>query len=165
MQRIEPSASSAGRAQENPMKTTSKWKKALGLSFGLLFGLSAAGSAHAFSPSQAPILSSSAVKPNVLILLDNSGSMNLMLEPSNVASSSYTTVRYRSGLSWMSNYDYVILRNMGQYNCDKNYIALRSPSTTTTRCYRLPDPAGGRETRYSAKYLSYIFNNYNRWIG
>lgn len=143
------------------MQRNFKWKKALGLTGGLLLGLASGGSALAFSPSQAPILSSSAVKPNVLILLDNSGSMNLMLEPSNVASSSYTTVRYRSGFFWTSNYDYVTLQNMGQHNCDDNYIALRSPSTTTTRCYRLPDPVGGGKTRYSAKYLSYIFNNYN----
>lgn len=142
------------------MNTKLKWKRTLSLTAGLVLGLSVAGSAHAFSPSQAPILSSPAVKPNVLILLDNSGSMNMAIEPAAVASSSSSTVRYRSGNRWQGDYSYVILGNMGQYNCSNNYVALRAASTNTTRCYRLPDPVGQKQTRYSAKYLSYIFNTY-----
>lgn len=145
------------------MKTTSKWKKSLGLSFGLLFGLSAAGSAHAFSPSQAPILSSSAVKPNVLILLDNSGSMDNAIAPPAAYSKTYAKVRYynsrfrdaEDNTFWSD-----LKRGPSGNRCSSGWIGLWNSSDSSRKCYLLPDSVGGGNTRFSAQYLSYIYETY-----
>src|SRR5690606_2426586 len=165
MQKTDSITSSAGSALENEMTIPSQWKRIAGLTAGALLGLTVSVSAHSFSPSQAPILSSSAVKPNVLILLDNSGSMNNAIEPAEVASSRYDRVAYyNSGYRYAD--DNTILGNMSRGpngdRCNSGRVALwavnRLGNVSDRRCFLLPDPVGGGQTRYSAKYLSYIYH-------
>ena len=46
---------------------------------GVFLGLFLATPAYAFSPSDSPLLSAGAVAPNVILLVDNSGSMNNLI--------------------------------------------------------------------------------------
>lgn len=168
MQKTDSITSSAGSALENEMTIPSQWKRIAGLTAGALLGLTVSVSAHSFSPSQAPILSSSAVKPNVLILLDNSGSMNNAIEPAEVASSRYDKVAYYNSddREYLYADDNTILGNMSRGpngdRCNSGRVALwavnRLGYVSDRRCFLLPDPVGGGQTRYSAKYLSYIYH-------
>ena len=46
---------------------------------GMLLGLYLAAPAYAFTPSDSPLLSAAAVPPNVMLLIDDSGSMNSII--------------------------------------------------------------------------------------
>lgn len=63
-------------------------------SLGLFLAAYASAPAYAFSPFQAPLLSTAAVTPNVMLLLDNSGSMNTLVTHSGYNSS----VSYPDGM-------------------------------------------------------------------
>jgi hypothetical protein len=48
---------------------------------GALLGLYLSAPAYAFTPSDSPLLSAAAVAPNVMLLIDDSGSMNNIIYP------------------------------------------------------------------------------------
>ena len=127
---------------------------------GWVLGCYALTPAYAFQPSQAPILSTSAVAPNVLVLLDNSGSMNNAILPAAAVTRAYTPVYYHNGRGWLevdpgNNY------LTGMNSCVGGGVALaRNSNGAGIKCYNLPDPVGGRATRYNGQYLSYIYNSF-----
>lgn len=139
-------------------------KKIKGVLLGALLGLYSLTPLYAFQPSQAPVLSASAVTPNVLLLVDNSGSMNNAVLPAAAILTNYSLVAYRgnNGYAYVdsgSNYPFEFYRD----GCNANYIALyrvQNNFVQDRRCYRLPDPVGGGNTRYTGQYLSYIYNSY-----
>lgn len=144
-------------------------KKLLNAVAGFLLVAYVAAPTYAFTPIQAPILSAAAVTPNVMIVLDNSGSMYHAIQPLAVESSNFAAVRYygrangQSGSAWRSDINdaTVLLSYMDKTgSCGDNYKVLRNSSGNVPRCYRLPDPAGGGSTRYTSKYLAYIYNTY-----
>jgi type IV pilus assembly protein PilY1 len=49
------------------------------LLFGMLMSFYLAAPAYAFTPSDSPLLSAAAVPPNVMLLIDDSGSMNSII--------------------------------------------------------------------------------------
>lgn len=140
--------------------TVSNLKKYL---CGFFLAMYAVAPALAFSPLQAPILNSAAVTPNVMFLLDNSLSMNSLIQPSGVELLT-ASAKYRSGSSWIvtANNDYNTLSSIGQSGCASNFKAIRNNAATSgsERCYRLPDPVGSGNTVYPAKLLTYIYNNF-----
>ncbi len=139
-------------------------KKVFSFVSGILLSGFVTAPVYAFSPVQAPILSASAVTPNVLVLLDNSGSMENAIAPSAVANSTYPFVRYRSGDNYPLVRDNLSLDSMASSGCGTGKVALwRSTGNgrDDRKCFTLPDPVGGKATRYSAKYLSYIYNEYS----
>lgn len=141
-------------------------KRISSLAAGFLLAAYISAPAYAFTPIQAPILSSAAVTPNVVVLLDNSGSMYNAIQPAGVDSSNFAAVYYVSYSDgyyyWQSNINdaNVSLSGISRYDCDSGYKALWSSSQNNKRCYKLPDPAGSGRTRYTSKYLAYIYNTY-----
>ena len=137
-------------------------KRSISASAGFLLAVYLAAPVYAFTPIQAPILSAAAVTPNVMVLLDNSGSMNNAIQPSPVEASSFTAAQYKRGGNWQSSINdaNVLLSHIDQDGCEENYRALWSSAKTSRRCYRLPDPVGSGSTRYTSKYLAYIYNTY-----
>lgn len=141
-------------------------KPALSLASGILLGSFITAPVYAFSPVQAPILSASAVTPNVLVLLDNSGSMRNAIAPPAVALSNYSNVAYYNNGSYFFTNDNLALSTMerGPSNdrCSSGRVALyevtNNSNVRNRRCFRLPDPVGGGLTRYNSRYLSYIYN-------
>ncbi len=131
----------------------------LSFASGMLLSGFVTAPVYAFSPVQAPILSASAVPPNVLVLLDNSGSMNNAIAPPEVALSNYADVYYYDGNGSSVAGDNTRLGSIQQGGCSNGRKALyRTSSFSDRRCVILPDPVGGGDTRYSARYLSYIYN-------
>lgn len=128
--------------------------------------------AYAFTPIQAPILSAAAVTPNVMFLLDNSGSMrNAVLPPDAVPGDAvYYSVREcnRWGqcfIRWVGGnlaQANIPLSQMYRGNCSSGYKSLASSSAgADERCYKFPDPVGDSETWFSAAYLSYVYKTYD----
>lgn len=151
-------------------ETRTGWRRWLVQLFcGAALSLYLAAPAYAFTPSDSPLLNAAAVAPNVMLLLDDSGSMNNII--------------------WAAGFDPTIARPqvticLSNGSCLKgreldmsdNNISLSSLTRGTCErdgwygfyknsffgwdslCLKLPDPVGREDTRYSAKYLSYLIS-------
>lgn len=146
-------------------------KRISSLAAGFLLAAYISAPAYAFTPIQAPILSSAAVTPNVMFLLDNSGSMrNAILPPDAVPGNAvyyYGRECYFFGLCfyrWMGGdlaEANIPLSEMYRGSCSSGYKSLASSSDGGgERCYKFPDPVDNSETWFSAAYLSYVYNVY-----
>ncbi|OUM05363.1 pilus assembly protein [Pseudomonas syringae] len=145
--------------------------------YGALLALYLASPVYAFTPAQVPLLSSPAVPPNLMLLVDNSGSMyniiwasgfNPTIKQSDI---SYYSTQCISGfitvpcpfLSTISGDDALSLGDINGVSIFN--FALLCPSggrpvfrNNIRYCLALPDPAGGGLTRYTANYLSYLID-------
>lgn len=126
----------------------------------------------AFVPAQVPLLSSSAVKPNVMLQVDNSGSMDTIIfdagyDPLPSRPRIYRPV-YRCSLFIFCGYyqgdevspastkaDYVFINTLSRTGCNDGYSFWRN-SNSSVVCLPLADPQGGGRTRYPVSYLSYL---------
>lgn len=132
---------------------------------GMLSGLYLSAPAYAFTPSDSPLLSAAAVPPNVMLLIDNSGSMNSIIYAPKFdpTATNWTPARECNlflGSCFSSNSpaitdDLVFLSSLPRSGCSSGYNAFYNNSFTPL-CIKLPDPAGNGDTRYSAAYISYV---------
>jgi len=123
--------------------------------------------AFGFTPITAPLLSAAAVTPNVMLLVDNSGSMDSIIEDAGFDSTLnwptvYTAARSCLILGLFCTYsqgtgitDYSTLANLSQTYCTGGQYAFYRSSSAVT-CLTLPDPRGSGLTRYPGDYLSYL---------
>ena len=135
---------------------------------GAAFTLYLASPVYALGPfPNEPLSISGSVPPNVMLLVDNSGSMYNAIPPLGVEASNFAPPYYiysRGGqFYWGGGVEdgNISLSTMVNWSCDAGYKALyASTDGTGRRCYALPDPAGNGDTRYTSKYLAYIYNTY-----
>lgn len=152
-------------------------RRALKYVYGALLALYLTTPVYAFTPAQVPLLSSSAVPPNLMLMVDNSGSM-------------YNII-------WASGFDQNVVRPSITYfstQCFNGFFTVPCPFSSTISgeqtlsvgdinstsiagvnlscllggrpifrngiryCMVLPDPAGNGLTRYTADYLSYLID-------
>lgn len=150
----------------------SRWRAGL---LGVLLGLYISSPAYAaFTPSTAPLLSSAVVTPNVMLMVDDSGSMaNIIRATAFDQSVSRAQIYFcAADRDWVADCsttstpamddENVSLSELYQGSCDSGYYGFsktsRSNSKTTAAdyCLKLPDPEGSKGTRYSARYLAYL---------
>ncbi|WP_122318076.1 pilus assembly protein [Pseudomonas cichorii] len=142
--------------------------------YGALAGLYLAAPVYAFTPAQVPLLSASAVTPNVMLQVDNSGSMDTIIFDSGFnASASWPVINESQSncfLFFCGTYsrgtqintgpsDYVTVGSLSTDGCNSGYGFYRS--TTLVTCISLPDPARSGNTRYPGAYLSYLVSQVN----
>ncbi|SED42293.1 pilus assembly protein [Pseudomonas anguilliseptica] len=136
------------------------------VALGASLALYASSPAWALNIADVPLFQSTTVAPNVMLLVDNSGSMNNIIQAEAALSASWPAIRYvtRSGpdLAWAANMadSNIDLSAVEQYTCSSGFKALYDAAGNNGRCYVLPDPVGGGLTRYTANYLAYIYANY-----
>ncbi|WP_434679663.1 pilus assembly protein [Pseudomonas sp. R1-18] len=144
-------------------------RRCLKLAAGALLGFYLAAPVYAFTPSQVPLLSASAVTPNVMLMVDNSGSMNNIIWASgfnpNLARPKITYWQlYSCGRDTcqistdIDGNGTLILSSASSYSCgNSNYTYVVRDGVSY--CLLLPDPAAGEgSTRYTADYLSYLID-------
>jgi len=102
-----------------------------------------------------------------MLLVDNSGSMYNAIPPLGVDSSDLPPPYYiysSGGNSYWGGGVFdgnISLSTLSKWTCASGYKALyASTDGNGRRCYALPDPAGNGNTRYTSKYLAYIYNTY-----
>ena len=133
--------------------------------WGALLGLYLMAPAYAFTPSDSPLLSAGAVTPNVMLLIDDSGSMNNIIwaagfdpavnrppvdictDERNCNGGNRETLTADDGN--------VLLASLFRGGCSNGWYGFYRAGVGQV-CLRLPDPVGGENTRYTAKYLSYL---------
>lgn len=134
---------------------------------GVALGLYLSAPAHAFTPSDSPLLSAAAVPPNVMLLIDDSGSMNNIIW----ASGFNPTADYPQIANCNSNSSCLNGINLDMTNTNIALSSLNRGGCSTignwygfyrgflglsSVCMKLPDPVGNENTRYTAEYLSYL---------
>lgn len=143
------------------------WRRwLLQLFCGAASSLYLAAPAYAFTPSDSPLLNAAAVAPNVMLLLDDSGSMNSIIwaadfDPTitrtqvTICLSNGSCLKGRELDMTDSN---ISLSSLTRGTCSKGWYGFYNNSFfgLDSLCLKLPDPVGGEDTRYSAKYLSYL---------
>lgn len=146
------------------MRSTERRFKWLSLLLGMLTGLYLAAPAYAFTPSDSPLLSAAAVPPNVMLMIDDSGSMNSIIYAAGFDPTVDRTPARQCnaflGLCTALNApaitgDTVFLSSLPTSGCSGGAYAFYNNSVTPL-CLKLPDPVGSGNTRYSADYISYV---------
>lgn len=162
------------------MPTVSVPRSILKYLYGALLALYLAAPAYAFTPAQVPLLSSSAVPPNLMLLVDNSGSMYNIIWASGFDSTvARTPVSYLpnclsgpivvpcadrvniAGGEALSLTDVSALGfNVGSISLSLQCLTGGIPiyRNNIKYCMKLPDPAGEGQTRYTADYLSWLMD-------
>ncbi|UZE17161.1 pilus assembly protein [Pseudomonas sp. B21-054] len=141
-------------------KVRRHWTQAL---WGALLSLYLAAPAYAFTPSDSPLLSAAAVTPNVMLLIDDSGSMNNIIWAAGFDPAATQTRTYACSASNNCNDRYeldledsnILLVGLLRGGCSSGWYGFYRPSVGRV-CLRLPDPVGSGNTRYTAKYLAYL---------
>jgi len=139
---------------------------------GYLISLSSYVAAAPLNLSNAPLTVSSVVEPNVMLLMDTSGSMNNVIYDDNFFTADRTNqpvwrmyYRNNSGsYSWIdidSTEGNYFLKNIDVQNCGSGGRYFLNPATSSGKCLILPDPVGGGDTRYTGEYLNYLANQFN----
>ena len=132
--------------------------------YGILISLYLCAPVYAFTPAQVPLLSAAAVPPNLMLLVDDSGSMNNIIWSSSFdpADTTLPTIYNCQGNLYgcqVVTADNVLMGNLYNSSCNNfnssSYL-FYNVSTGNTVCLKLPDPVGGRNTYYTAKYLSWL---------
>lgn len=144
------------------MRSTERRFKWLSLLLGMLTGLYLAAPAFAFTPSDSPLLSAAAVSPNVMLMIDDSGSMNSIIYATGFDPTVDRTAARQCnaviGLCLSSTAitgDTIFLSSLPTSGCSGGAYAFYNNSLTPL-CLKLPDPVGSGNTRYSADYISYV---------
>lgn len=132
------------------------------LLLGMLLSLYLASPAYAFTPSDSPLLSAAAVPPNVMLLIDDSGSMNSIIYAGGFnPADNFTPARQCNALlglclsSTPITGDTIFLSSLPTSGCSGGAYAFYNNSLAPL-CLKLPDPVGSGNTRYSGDYISYI---------
>ncbi|MCF5071122.1 pilus assembly protein [Pseudomonas syringae] len=137
------------------------WRSLL---FGMLASLYLSAPAYAFTPSDSPLLSAAAVPPNVMLLIDDSGSMNSIIYAAGFdptvdripARQCNAFLGLCSGLNAPAiTGDSVFLSSLPTSGCSGGAYAFYNNSIAPL-CLKLPDPVGNENTRYSGDYIAYV---------
>ncbi|MBX8556092.1 pilus assembly protein [Pseudomonas cichorii] len=156
------------------MAIAKAFRHGLKYAYGALAALYLSAPVYAFTPSQVPLLSASAVTPNVMLQVDNSGSMDTIIFDSGFNASASWPVIYESQSNCFfficgsysrgaqintGDSDYVTVGSLSNDGCNSGYGFYRNASSVT--CISLPDPARSGNTRYPGAYLSYLVSEVN----
>ena len=137
--------------------------------FALLGGalLTVCSTAGAVTVSQVPLFLSSSVTPNVMLMLDNSGSMKNVIWATGYSTATayadWSPIVSGSHL-WSTNNPSMssLVSSSWRGTCASPWTRGQNTvgSVTTTKCLKLPDPVGGGNTEYEGSYLNYLFVTY-----
>ncbi|WP_434675397.1 pilus assembly protein [Pseudomonas sp. D3-10] len=135
----------------------------LGSLWGALLSLYLAAPVYGFTPSESPLLSAAAVTPNVMLLIDDSGSMNNIIWAAGFDPAATQTRTFACNASNNCNDRYeldqddsnVLLVSLLRGGCLSGWYGFYRTGIGRI-CLRLPDPVGGGNTRYAGKYLAYL---------
>ncbi|MFJ2529981.1 pilus assembly protein [Pseudomonas helmanticensis] len=137
-------------------------ERCISLLIGMLLSFYLAAPAYAFTPSDSPLLSAAAVPPNVMLLIDDSGSMNSIIYAAGFdPTADRTPARQCNALlglclsSTTITGDTIFLSSLPTSGCSGGAYAFYNNSLAPL-CLKLPDPVGSGNTRYSGDYISYV---------
>lgn len=114
-----------------------------------------AGHSAQLSLATTPLFLSTPVEPNVMLLIDDSGSMDNVVWADGYNNA--TTYPHWGGADWLASNGNMLFSSINQGSCPAGWK--EGNNGGTAKCLRLPNPVGGN-TRYTGNYLNYLFNTY-----
>ncbi len=112
--------------------------------------------------SDTPLTVSTSIDPNVMLLIDNSGSMEHMIWHEDFdQNATYGEWAYLNDGNWYwvgtgTRYP----SQMHRGSCSSGYKRFWKPSSGEFKCLKLPEPNGSSSTRYDAQYLRFILDRF-----
>ena len=138
--------------------------------FGALLGLYCSAPLYAFTPADSPLISTGSVTPNLMLLVDDSGSMNNLIRAAAfdqsvarstiwICNSANSNGCYSTSALDQTN-ENLFYSSFSRANCSSGYSAFTRSSTNgaTVYCLKMPDPVGSGNTRNSVRYISYLID-------
>jgi len=125
------------------------------------------GTLHAnpLALSETPLTVSTAINPNVMLLIDNSGSMEHIIWHQDFnESQTYGNWEYRNGSgNWVdiNASDTYYPATFRRHSCPENFVTFRPNGGGTTKCLRLAAPNGNSNTRYLGRYLQFLLDRFS----
>lgn len=118
-----------------------------------------------------PLFQSTTVSPNVMMLIDDSGSMrHIIWEDGYNNNYNYFLnggagkVEYHDSSNWadlsLEEGTYITKDNMKRDTCSSGYDHFRIDGVTT-KCIKFPDPVGAGDTWFVQNYVAYLVRKYN----
>jgi len=138
---------------------------------GALATLYVTAPVYAFTPSDSPLISAGAVTPNVMLLVDDSGSMNNLIRAADFDQSvrrsdiflcdGSNLSRTRCDVQYIvdMNSENLFYSSFRRGTCGFGYSGFTRGFSNDVWCLALPDPVGGGDTRYSTRYISWLMDN------
>jgi len=121
----------------------------------LCIGLMQPVSAATLSIPDSPLTVTTFTVPNIMFILDDSGSMNnIIWDTAYLPTTAYTDW----SSTWSPTNGNVFLSALSKGSCGAGF--LEGKNGGNNRCLKLPDPLGGGNTRYHGNYLNYLFETY-----
>jgi type IV pilus assembly protein PilY1 len=125
-----------------------------------LVAVAPTGHGAPLSLTDSPLFVTTPANPNVMLLIDNSGSMNNIIWATSYNNA--TTYPHWGGTDWSASNGNVQLANVNRGSCASGWK--EGNNGGTTKCLKLPDPAPSLPnvgaTRYAGNYLNYLFQTY-----
>ena len=109
------------------------------------------GQAGTLSLPDTPLFVSTSVEPNVMLLIDNSGSMNNI-----IWAAGYNNKTIYPSWGFDATDGNIDHSEIEKSDCSEGW----KQSITGKKCLKLPDPVGSGDTRYTGNYLNYLFQTY-----
>lgn len=111
------------------------------------------GFATQLTLANTPLFLSTPVQPNVMLLIDDSGSMDNI-----IWATGYDNATTYTNWGFSAADGNIRLSTIGEGSCSAGWKEGNDGSTT--KCLSLPDPVGSGNTRYTGNYLNYLFSTY-----
>ena len=111
-----------------------------------------------------PLGMASAIDPNVMLLIDNSGSMEQIIWHEGYdPGTTYSSWQYRRSGSWTTvpSSGYLRPSQMQQSSCSRGQKRFRRSNSSSSICVNFPDPLGGGNTRVDGNYVRYLLNTWS----
>lgn len=145
--------------------------KAKYFSIGFLLASYAASPVWALDIADVPLFQSTTVSPNVMLLIDDSGSMrHIIWEEDYDNNYNYFlnggagAVEYHDSSNWadlsLEEGTYITKDNMKRDSCSTGYDHFRIDGVAT-KCIKFPDPVGSGETWFVQNYVAYLVRKYS----
>ncbi|HFD80824.1 MAG TPA: hypothetical protein ENK05_10620 [Gammaproteobacteria bacterium] len=138
------------------MKTISRTRRNL---YAVTLGLLVGTPASAITISDTPLFVTAAVDPNVMLLIDTSGSMDNIVTAPGYDNKVIYPDWSRNNSYWYKTSGNVRYSTLGRNGCPSGWKGGRN-SSGTNKCLRLPNPSDDGDTRFSGNYLNYLFETY-----
>lgn len=139
----------------NVVNRTMLFRTCVSITAALLILMPYTGRTAQLPLATTPLFLSTPVEPNVMLLIDDSGSMDNVIWADGYDTT--TTYPHWGGTDWSASSGNVLFSTINQGGCPSGWK--EGNNGGTTKCLRLPAPVGG-STRYTGNYLNYLFDTY-----
>ncbi len=127
--------------------------------YALLTGMLLSTPSSAITLSQTPLFISTSAAPNVMLLMDTSGSMDNVIRADGYDSSVTYEDWSAADTYWLADYENNRLNTLDAGDCADDFVQGMN-AVGTKKCLKLPNPSDDGNSLFGGNYLNYLFSTY-----